>query len=303
MAGSAPTGRVVDIVELLCRPGHDNLRFSDVVAELGLTQATAHAILATLCERGWITRDPATKTYALGPALAAVGARADRARPVLHAARTATDQLHTETGYATSVLERIDDSLIVAAHASTNSFTPALGPGDRIPYTPPFGVALAAWDTADAQRAWLRRGGDAESVQRLEAVLTKTRERGFDVDWTTPAMAQAAALVVQLQRDGVPTQIADIMDRLLVECTAVGLLADDDPARLAQPVATIAAPVLDRRGHAALIVAVHPLQPLEANEIRALGRRIAGVAAALSGQQARTEASSRRAPGSRRTRA
>lgn len=303
MAGSAPTGRVVDVVELLCRPGHEHLRFSDVVSRLGLTQATAHAILATLSERGWVTRDPATKTYSLGPALAAVGARADMARPLVHAARAAIQQLHTETGYAASVLERIDDSLIVAAHISADSSTPHLGPGDRIPYTPPFGVALAAWDTSDAQQAWLRRGGDATLVRRLEAVLTTTRERGFDVDWTTPAMAQAAALVVHLQREGVPTQVAEIMDRLLVECTAVGLLPDDDPARLAQPVATVAAPVLDGQGHGTLIIAVHPLRPLAGKQTRALGRQVAEVAAALSDRPARTEASSRRARGSRRTRA
>jgi DNA-binding IclR family transcriptional regulator len=302
MAGSAPTGRVVDVVELLCRPGHERLRFSDVVAELGLTQATAHAILATLTERGWVTRDPATKSYTLGPALAAVGARADLARPLAHAARAAIQQLHADTGYPTSVLERIDESLIVAAHVSGDDTTAHLGPGDRIPYTPPFGVALAAWDTADAQRAWLRRGGDAGLEQRLVAVLAKTRERGFDVDWTTPAMAQAAALVVRLQREGVPTQVAEVMDRLLVECAAVGLLPDDDPARLAQPVATVAAPVLDRHGHATLIVAVHPLRPLAATETRTLGRRVAGLATTLS-DPVRTAASSRRAPGSRRTRA
>ena len=43
----------------------------------------------------------------------------------------------------------------------------------------PFGVALAAWDTADGQRTWLRRaGGDAALTDRLEAVLDKARERG-----------------------------------------------------------------------------------------------------------------------------
>lgn len=301
MPGSAPTGRVVDVVELLCRPGSESLRFSDVVAELNLTQATAHAILATLTERGWVTRDPGTKTYSLGPALAAVGARAELTRPVVQAARAAIQRLHTETGYATSVLERIADSLIVAAHTSVDSSTPTLGPGDRIPYTPPFGVALAAWDTPGAQQAWLRRGGDPDLVQRLDAVLAKTRERGFDVDWTTPAMAQAAALVVQLQRQGVPARVAEVMNRLLVECTAIGLLPDDDPSRRAQPVATIAAPVLDAAGHATLIVAVHPLRSLGAKETRALGRRVTDAAAALSDRQARTATSSHRARGSRRT--
>lgn len=302
MAASAPTARVIDIVELLSRPGHERLRFSDVVDKLGLTQATAHAILTTLCERNWITRDPASKAYSLGPALAAVGARADVARPLMQAARSAVHQLHSETGYATSILERIDDALIVAAHVSIDAATPALGPGDRIPYTPPFGVALAAWDTVAAQQEWLRRGGDdAELTGRLEAVLTKTRESGYDVDWTTPAMAQAAASVVRLQREGVPAQVAEIMNRLLVEFTAVGLLDDDDTARLAHPVATVAAPILDAHGFASLILAVHPLRPLRGREIRSLGQRVSTVAESLSDRQAHTAASSPRGRGNRRT--
>ena len=52
---SAPTARVLDIVELLARPGNERLRFSDVVRELELTQATAHAILKTLSDRGWVS--------------------------------------------------------------------------------------------------------------------------------------------------------------------------------------------------------------------------------------------------------
>jgi DNA-binding IclR family transcriptional regulator len=39
---------VLDVVELLAGSGKDRLRFSDVVRELGLTQATAHAILTTV---------------------------------------------------------------------------------------------------------------------------------------------------------------------------------------------------------------------------------------------------------------
>ncbi|MBX7433351.1 helix-turn-helix domain-containing protein [Mycobacterium sp. Y57] len=274
---------MVDIIELLARPGHRDLRFSDIVSELGATQATTHAILSTLSERGWVGRDPATKTYSLGPALAAVGLRAENANPLLAAARTAAQRLHTETGFATSVLERVDDSLIVAAHVSADDSTPALGPGDRIPYAPPFGVALAAWDSPAGRDIWLRRAAaDPELLARLENVLQRTRDRGFDVDWTTPAMAQTAALVVTLQRDGVPAQIAGIMDRLLVECTAVGSLSDDDPARRAQPVATIAAPVIDDRGRASLILAVHPLRRQSARQIQAVGRRVRAAAGSLS---------------------
>ena len=83
--------------------------------ELDLTQATAHAILKTLCDRGWASRDPVAKTFALGPALAVVAARTDIARPLTHAARAAALRLSGGVGYAGSVVERFGDSLVITA--------------------------------------------------------------------------------------------------------------------------------------------------------------------------------------------
>ena len=99
--------------------------------------------------------------------------------------------------------------------------------------------------------------------QRLERVLEHTRERGYDVDWTTPALAQAAQVVGTLDSNEMPTPVRHIMDQLLVEFTTIGFLSDDNPGRRKQPVVTIAAPVFDHRQQAALMVAVHPLCPAQ----------------------------------------
>src|SRR6202012_2943551 len=109
---SAPTARVLDVVELLARSGNERLRFSDIVRELNLTQATAHAILKTLCDRGWASRAPVSKTFSPGPALAVVAARTDTARPLAHAARSAALRISRDIGYAGSVVERFGDSLV-----------------------------------------------------------------------------------------------------------------------------------------------------------------------------------------------
>jgi DNA-binding IclR family transcriptional regulator len=274
---------VLDVVELLAQPGTDRLRFSDVVRELGLTQATAHAILTTLCERGWASRDPVDKTFSLGPALAVVAARTDIARPLAHAARTVALQLAQEFGYAASVIERFSDSLVITAFEGSGPQA-AGTPGDRIRYAPPFGVAFAAWDSDEEQRAWIQRGAATHSAlaRRLEEVLVRTRDRGFDVDWTTPALTQAAHVVSALPSDGLPAQVREITDRLLAEFTTIGFLTDDDPARRAQPVATIAAPVFNHRRRVALIVAVHPLQALSRRRIDSIGRRLMRATSALS---------------------
>ncbi len=279
---------MIDVVELLARSGNARLRFSDIVRELDLTQATAHAILKTLCDRGWASRDPATKTFALGPALAVVAARTDNARPLANAARSAALRLSKEVGYATSVVERFGDSLVVTAFENEPATQPAGIPGDRIPYAPPFGVAFAAWDTEEEQRAWIRRGaGDnPERTIRLERVLEHTRERGFDVDWTTPTLAQAVQAVANLDSNEMPSPVRHIVDQLLVEFTSIGFLSDDNPGRRKQPVVTISAPVFDHRGQVALMVAVHPLCPLSARQVRAIGKKLTDETGAISESQA-----------------
>ncbi|WP_082929794.1 helix-turn-helix domain-containing protein [Mycobacterium sp. 1164966.3] len=281
---SAPTGRVLDVVELLARSGNRQLRFSDIARELNLTQATAHAILKTLCDRGWASRDPLAKTFALGPALAVVAARTDIARPLTHAARAAALRLSGDFGYAGSVVERFGDSLVVTAFEGEPVTEPSGIPGDRIPYSPPFGVAFAAWDTEEGQCEWIRRGAgnNADRAQRLRDVLARTRERGFDIDWTTPALAQAAQLVGTLDSHEVPAPVRHIMDQLLAEFTTIGFLSDDNPGRRKQPVVTISAPVFDHRQRVALIVAVHPLCTLSAKQIRAIGGRLTEETAAIT---------------------
>jgi DNA-binding IclR family transcriptional regulator len=268
---------VLDVVELLAGPGNERLKFSEVVRKLGLTQATTHAILTTLCDRGWASRDPVDKTYSLGPALAAVAARVDTARPLAHTAHAAALQLADEFGYAASVVERFGDSLVITAFEDGGQQSGG-APGDRIRYAPPFGVAFAAWDSDEEQRAWISRGAATNSAlaRRLEEVLTHTRERGFDVDCTTPALTRAAHVVGTLPSDGLPAHVREITDQLLAEFTTIGYLPDDSDdyaPRHAQPVATIAAPVFDHRGHVAMIVAVHPLQDLTRTRIDSIGRR------------------------------
>jgi IclR helix-turn-helix domain len=127
---SAPTTRVIDVVELLAEPGNERLRFSDVVGKLGLNQATTHAILTTLCDRGWASRDPVDKTFSLGPAFAAVSAQLDTARPSAHTARAAALRLAAEFSYAASVVERFGDSL-VSPPSKIQPGSPAAHPVNR----------------------------------------------------------------------------------------------------------------------------------------------------------------------------
>ena len=282
-ANSAPTERVLDIVELLSRTGNREMRFSDVVRELDLSQGTAHAILKTLSDRGWVTRDPVAKTFALGPTLTLVASRLDTARPMAHLARDAARRLAETTAMPASVIERIGDELLITAfeRPADASVTPL--PNERIPYAPPFGVGFAAWDTPSERQAWVRRGasGDSALSERLATVLDRTRERGYDVDWMTPTLAQAAHAIGTLSGDTLPQNLRSIIDRLRVEFTSAGLIPDDT-TRGAHPVATISAPVLDDDGRIQLVLAVHPVQPMTTREVRIAAKPLLREIARLS---------------------
>lgn len=282
-ANSAPTKRVLDVVELLSVSGNRQMRFSDVARELALSQATAHAILKTLTDRGWVNRDPVAKTFSLGPALALIAARLDTARPVAHLARDAARRLATTVDVPASVIERTGDDLVITAFEQPKGGAISAAPNERIPYTAPFGVAFAAWDTPDAQREWIQRAAadDAALTGRLYDVLTKTRERGYDVDWMTPALAKAAHAIGSLSEHALPVNMRSIIDQLRLEFTSAALTTDKN-ARAPRPVATISAPVLDKAGHVQLVLGLHPVRPMTMSDIRSAARPLLREIAQLS---------------------
>ena len=275
-ANSAPTERVLDVVEFLSLPGNRLMRFSDVVRELDLSQATAHAILKTLTDRGWVNRDPASKTFSLGPALSLIAARLDDARPLTHFARDAARRVAATVDVPASVIERAGDDLVITAFEQPKGGSISATPNERIPYTAPFGVAFAAWDTPDSQRAWIQRAAadDTALTGQLYDVLTQTRERGYDIDWMTPALAQAAHAIGSLSEHALPVNMRSIIDQLRLEFTSAALSSGDN-SRARRPVATISAPVLDKAGHIRLVLGIHPVRPMTMREIRVGGETAA----------------------------
>jgi DNA-binding IclR family transcriptional regulator len=179
------------------------------------------------------------------------------------------------------VIERTRDSLVIIA---INGAAGSAGvPSDPIPFTPPFGVAFAAWASPADRDAWIRRGAGADGAlrRRLDDALIRTRARGYDVDWTTPALSQTAELLSRMERDGVPSQVGETIDQLLVECLTNGVLLEEDSNPEPRGVATIAAPVFDHAEHVVLLVGVHPRVALGLDEVEAIGQRLIRVTAAL----------------------
>ncbi|MFC5061192.1 IclR family transcriptional regulator [Actinomycetospora atypica] len=94
--GTEGTSRVADVL-LLFVDGPSTLGVSRISRELGLSKAVVHRILVSLAGRGLVAVDPATREYRLGPAAAAIGARALRESDLRVAALPLLRELRDET--------------------------------------------------------------------------------------------------------------------------------------------------------------------------------------------------------------
>src|SRR3712207_585518 len=99
--------RSVADVLLAFLDGPRRLGVSAVARELGLSKAVVHRILQTLVNRGLLLPDVDTREYHLGPAAAAIGARALRESDLRTVALPVLRELQQATGETTTVSARV----------------------------------------------------------------------------------------------------------------------------------------------------------------------------------------------------
>src|ERR1700761_8461053 len=88
--------RTIAILNLLARDPAETHTLSQISRELGLTKSTAHGILTTLSETGYVLRYD-DMTYSLGPALVTLGEAAADQNRVVSVATKEMQSLAAET--------------------------------------------------------------------------------------------------------------------------------------------------------------------------------------------------------------
>jgi DNA-binding IclR family transcriptional regulator len=96
-AGTEAAARVADVL-LLFTDGPATLGVTRIARDLGLSKAVVHRILQSLTARGMTSYEPSSREYRLGPAIAALGARALRESNLRSAALEVLRRLRDETG-------------------------------------------------------------------------------------------------------------------------------------------------------------------------------------------------------------
>ncbi|MBA3652959.1 MAG: helix-turn-helix domain-containing protein [Actinobacteria bacterium] len=193
MARPAPAvDRTVALLNFLAAHPGEPWSLSELARRVGLNKATAHAMLTTLTDAGYVLRHPVDKTFMLGPAVIAVGnAAAARQFEVVDFARGEMEALADELAVRCIASAAIGEEIVfLAASGDPQPFGLHVVIGQRVPLVPPLGTVFVAWSAPADIDDWLRRlgpnAGDAE-LQRFRDAVETVRRRGYSLGLEVPA--------------------------------------------------------------------------------------------------------------------
>lgn len=165
--------------------------FAEIVGELGLPRSSAHGLLATLVDAGWLELSGEPRRYRLGLHVWQIAQRYDGHRLLLETARPFMDALVGTTG-ETVQLARLDgiENVYIGIALSPNPMRMASTVGMRL-HAHATGIGKALLSVLDEEEARGRLAAvvlpkltertltDVDGIMR---VLARTRELGFATD-------------------------------------------------------------------------------------------------------------------------
>jgi DNA-binding IclR family transcriptional regulator len=174
------------LLNFLAAHPEDPWSLSELARRLDLNKATAHAMLATLTDAGYLLRHPVDKTFTLGPGVIAVGnAAAVREYEVVDFARAEMQSLADELAVRCIASAAIGHEIVfLAASGEAEPFGLHIQVGARLPLVPPLGTVFVAWSSPEEIDEWLRRLGPSasdEELRRYRDAVDTVRRRGYSL--------------------------------------------------------------------------------------------------------------------------
>ncbi len=276
MARPAPAvDRVVALLDFLAEHPDDEYSLSELARRLELNKATAHSMLNALTEAGYLLRSPADKTFALGPALVAIGNAASvRQVEIVEFARDEMRAVADELGVQCSASAVFGAEIVILARSGE---APPLAAnvrvGDRLPCVPPLGTVFVAWSAPGEIDAWLRRVGPGATeveLARYRRAIETVRRRGYSLGLEADARVRLGRALAD-HDPAVSALIAELghEEYILLE------LEHSASYRLSM----VAAPVFAADGSVALaLTLIGFADPLGAVELTRYAERLVGAA-------------------------
>ncbi|MBV5243878.1 MULTISPECIES: IclR family transcriptional regulator [Mycolicibacterium] len=282
---SPPTDRVVQILDFLASRPTERYGVSDLARRVGLSKPTCLGIVTSLTEAGYLVRDPADKTYRLGPSLITLGHRAQESMRVSPAARDHLRRLSARYGATAALSAVVDDRITLLDLVAPTGARPGVEVGQSYPFAPPVGLMFVLWDD-EAEQDWLRRQPTIPlrtDTERLKRVVASCRADGYLVERQTPGGRRLYALMA-----GMPTELPDELRALLGELVSdIGervYLREESSGRRKHDISVISAPVFDHYQRQVMVTSMHIGKALTDNEISERARAVVAAADAVTAQ-------------------
>lgn len=262
---SNPTSRVIDVLNFLAAHPTETFSLADIARALGLSNGSAHRILTTLAQAGFLARSEKQRTYALGAAMVAIGEAAVQQHRGVEAARRELARLAVELNLQCSASTVTgDEVLVLVKEGVARSHRGLTRVGERRPLLPPLAMCHLAWAGADEIDAYVARSAphlSAPALDRLAGAFPLIRRRGYAIVANGPATGHSRAATVrpagQIRDEAYWEAVFDMVGRL--EPDEIQLLDAADAG--AQGIAAISAPVFAPDGRVALQLVASGMPP------------------------------------------
>ncbi|HEX7095760.1 MAG TPA: helix-turn-helix domain-containing protein [Acidimicrobiales bacterium] len=169
----------------------ESFGLSELSRALNVDKATLLTIVRTLVDGGWLLQHPDRRRYSLGPTLIGTGLAALSRFPDPTPLRRHMEQAAIEFGTGCTAVAAAEGQLVILARVGYGGMLPGLTrEGVRLPFCPPYGLALAAWLTDAAFDEWINAAKPPltqEERRSVQRALQRTREAGYAVGLELPA--------------------------------------------------------------------------------------------------------------------
>lgn len=276
---------MVAVLDFLAGRPDERFGVSDLARRVGLSKPTCLGIVTSLTEAGYLVRDPADKTYRLGPSLITLGHKAQESMRVSPAAREQLRRLSSRYHVTAALSAVVNDRITLLDLVAPAGVRPGVEVGQSYPFAPPVGLMFVLWDD-EAERNWLAMQPTIPlrtDVDRLDRVVASCRADGYLVERLTAGGRRLYSLMA-----GMPTDLPDELRALLGELVSdIGervYLRGEDPARRRHDISVISAPVYDHYRRQVMVASMHIGKSLTDNEIGERARAVVATADAVTTQ-------------------
>jgi DNA-binding IclR family transcriptional regulator len=283
---SPPTDRVTKVLNLLAAYPTQQFTLTELTHRLSITKATCLGIVGALVREGYLRRDAASKSYALGPALLALGRAARDSFASVEVARPLLADLTERFGFSCTASTVIGSDIVVLERTGLpGDMDSAVQPGQRYPYAPPSGVVFAVWLSDQSIEHWLAAYPPVPiDHRRLLNLAESSRQLGYLVERLTDVSVPSYTLLAGLTAGNVPDAVVQTFNAIVAAFPDRYYLASDLGGDDPLPVSVIVAPTYSEHGTPDLLLGIFVLKDLAPSELADLGTAVRQGARAVTQQ-------------------